>query len=70
MPSALRFLGRLACVLLAIVAVGSFAAFGIVLIAVDDSGEKGAAVALMVLSLAVLAAAVLGFRRLERERRR
>jgi uncharacterized membrane protein len=69
MPPALRFIGRVACGLLALFSLGSSAAFGIVLIAVNDPGEKGAAVALVVLSLAVLAGAVAGFRRLGRPQR-
>jgi hypothetical protein len=59
-----RLLARLACVLLALLATGSFLAFAIVLIAVRDSGEQGAAVTLMALSLLVVAGAVAGFRRL------
>ena len=66
MPSALRLLGLLACGALALLAVFSFFAFGIVLIAVRDPGERGAAVALMVASLLVLAGAVAGWRRLRR----
>jgi hypothetical protein len=62
----MRLLARLACLLLALLAIGSFLAFGIVLIAVRDAGEQGAAIALMVLSLAVLAGALAGFRRLRR----
>jgi hypothetical protein len=60
----MRLLARLACLLLALLAMGSFLAFAIVLIAVRDAGERGAAVALMVLSLAVVAAALLAFHRL------
>ena len=60
----MRLLARLACLLLALLATGSFLAFGIVLIAVRDTGEQGAAVALMVLSLLVVAGAIAGFRRL------
>jgi hypothetical protein len=61
---ALRLLARILCLLLALFAVGSFLAFGIVLIAVRDAGERGAAIFLMVLSLLVLIGAVAGFRRL------
>jgi hypothetical protein len=66
MPPALRLLARLACIALAIFAVLAFCAFGVVLIAVRDGGERGAAVALMVASLVTLAGAVAGLRRLRR----
>ncbi len=62
----MRLLARLLCLLLAFLAAGSLLAFGIVLIAVRDASEKGAAVTLMVLSLAVLAGALVAFRRLRR----
>ncbi len=60
----MRLLGRILCVLLALFALGSFFAFTIVLIAVRDGSEQGAAITLMVLSLLVLAGAVVGFRHL------
>ena len=66
MPPALRLLARLACAALAIFSVLAFAAFGVVLIAVRDSGERGAAIALMVASLVTLAGAVAGLRRTRR----
>ena len=62
----MRVVARVGCLLLALLATGSFLAFGIVLIAVRDSGERGAAVALMALSLAVVAGALAAFRRLRR----
>ncbi len=67
MPPVLRLLGRLACAALALLAALAFAAFGVVLIAVRDAGERGAAVALMVISLALLAAAVTGLRRTDHQ---
>jgi hypothetical protein len=60
----MRLLGRLVCLVVALLATGSFLAFGVVLIAVRDAGERGAAVALMVLSLFALAGALVAFRRL------
>ena len=62
----MRVLARFLCLLLAFLATGSFLAFGVVLIAVRDSGERGAAIALMVISLALLAGALAGFRWLRR----
>ena len=56
-------------VLLGVLALGAllaFLAFAVVLIAVRDPGERGAAVTLMVASVAVLAAAGCGLRRLLR----
>ena len=44
----------------------AIAAFGVVLIAVRDAGERAAAVALMVISFALLAAAVTWLRRPDR----
>jgi hypothetical protein len=66
MPPVLRLLGRLVCAALALLAVLAFVAFGVVLIAVRDPGERGAAVALMAISLALLAGAVTGLRSLRR----
>jgi hypothetical protein len=57
MPPVLRLLGRLACAALALLAALAFAAFGVVLIAVRDTSERGVAVTLMVISLALLGGA-------------
>jgi hypothetical protein len=70
MPPVLRLLGRLACGGLAVFSVPAFAAFGIVLIAVRDAGERGAAVSLIAISLALLAGALTGLRRLRRTNHR
>jgi hypothetical protein len=70
MPPVLRLLGRVACAALAFFSVRAFAAFGVVLIAVRDAGERGAAVSLMVISLALLAGCSNGTARLRRTNHR
>jgi hypothetical protein len=52
MPPLPQLLGRLACAALALFAALAIAAFGVVLIAVRDAGERSAAVGLMVIPFA------------------